>query len=181
ALACTRNGLRSRRAKLVEQAWLFALCCDATPLVSSITGASTSHPRAGHTPGVALRMAKKRNRATHPELQHGGGQRFFVIAAEVFARLERWLAVPGKNVFVMQTDQCCQGIGRGDTAGIAGLEDHEFARDTAKRHFDAVSAGCKWEQGHGAGHTERSEGGAQGRGSSAQHHGLLRRRGRGAE
>ena len=51
-----------------------ALCCDAT-LVSPITGASTPHPRADHTAGIALRMAESRKRATYPELQRGGGQR----------------------------------------------------------------------------------------------------------
>ena len=48
-----------------------SLCCDAT-LVSPITGASTPHPRADHTPGIALRrMAESRKRATYPELQRG--------------------------------------------------------------------------------------------------------------
>ena len=36
-----------------------ALCCDAT-LDSPITGASAPHPRADHTPGIALRMAESR-------------------------------------------------------------------------------------------------------------------------
>ena len=61
-----------------------ALCCDAT-LVSPITGAS-AHPRADHTPGIALRMAESRKRATYPELQRGGGQRLFVLAVEVGGR-----------------------------------------------------------------------------------------------
>ena len=62
-----------------------ALCCDAT-LVSPITGTSTPHPRAEHTPGIALRMAESRKRATYPELQRGGGQRLFVLAVEVGGR-----------------------------------------------------------------------------------------------
>ena len=62
-----------------------ALCCDAT-LVSPITGASAPHPRADHTPGIALRMAESRKRATYPELQRGGGQRLFVLAVEVGGR-----------------------------------------------------------------------------------------------
>ena len=41
-------------------------------LVTPITGASTPHPRADHTPGIALRrMAESRKRATYPELQRG--------------------------------------------------------------------------------------------------------------
>ena len=62
-----------------------ALCCDAT-LVSPITGTSTPHPRAEHTPGIALRMAESRKRATYPELQRGGGQRLFDLAVEVGGR-----------------------------------------------------------------------------------------------
>ena len=62
-----------------------ALCCDAT-LVSPITGASAPHPRADHTPGIALRMAESRKRATYPELQRGAGQRLFVLAVEVGGR-----------------------------------------------------------------------------------------------
>ena len=62
-----------------------ALCCDAT-LVSPITGANAPHPRADHTPGIALRMAASRKRATYPELQRGGGQRLFVLAVEVGGR-----------------------------------------------------------------------------------------------
>ena len=62
-----------------------ALCCDAT-LVSPITGTSTPHPRAEHTPGIALRMAESRKRATYPELQRGGGHRLFVLAVEVGGR-----------------------------------------------------------------------------------------------
>ena len=41
-----------------------APCCDAT-LASPITGASAPHPRADHTPGIALRMAESRKRATY--------------------------------------------------------------------------------------------------------------------
>ena len=62
-----------------------ALCCDAT-LVNPITGTSTPHPRAEHTPGIALRVAESRKRATYPELQRGGGHRFFVLAVEVGGR-----------------------------------------------------------------------------------------------
>ena len=62
-----------------------ALCCDAT-LVSPITGTSTPHPRAEHTPGIALRTAESRKRATYPELQRDGSHRLFVLAVEVGGR-----------------------------------------------------------------------------------------------
>ena len=68
-----------------QQPQKIALCCDAT-LVSPITGANAPHPRADHTPGIALRMAASRKRATYPELQRGGGQRLFVLAVEVGGR-----------------------------------------------------------------------------------------------
>ena len=81
----TRRRQESRRQTAGASPQDLALCCDAT-LVSPITGASAPHPRADHTPGIALRMAESRKRATYPELQRGGGQRLFVLAVEVGGR-----------------------------------------------------------------------------------------------